>query len=75
MQFVSDAQTSSVNADARLDRLPVCSFHWRIPGADLRGHVPRNLRHLGVLGAVLNEGWSTIELNAANNAESDTVRE
>ena len=30
MQSISDAQIASVNAGARLDRLPICGFHWRI---------------------------------------------
>lgn len=68
MQAVSDAQVASVNAGARLDRLPICSFHWRILaliGAGMFLDAFDIYLQGGVLGAVLKEGWSTIELNAA----------
>lgn len=68
MQAVSDVQVASVNAGARLDRLPICSFHWRIMaliGAGMFLDAFDIYLAGGVLGAVLKEGWSTIELNAA----------
>jgi len=57
-----------VNAGARLDRLPICSFHWRILaliGAGMFLDAFDIYLAGGVLGAVVKEGWSTIELNAA----------
>lgn len=63
-------QTSSKNvlAGARLDRLPMCGFHYRMlaligGGLFLDGFDV----YLGggVLGAMLKSGWSTLQLNAA----------
>jgi MFS transporter, putative metabolite:H+ symporter len=57
-----------VNAGARLDRLPICSFHWRILaliGAGMFLDAFDIYLAGGVLGAVLKEGWSTLQLNAA----------
>ena len=68
MRDVTDAQVAAVNAGARLDRLPICSFHWRILaliGAGMFLDAFDIYLAGGVLGAVLKEGWSTIELNAA----------
>lgn len=59
--------TTNLNAGARLDRLPICSFHWRIL-ALIGGGMFLDAFDIylagGVLGAVLKEGWSTLELNA-----------
>src|ERR1700761_5210199 len=68
MQDVSDMHVASVNAGARLDRLPICSFHWRILaliGAGMFLDAFDIYLAGGVLGAVLKQGWSTLELNAA----------
>ncbi|HEY0219622.1 MAG TPA: MFS transporter [Afipia sp.] len=57
-----------INAGARLDRLPICSFHWRILaliGAGMFLDAFDIYLGAGVLGAVLKEGWSTLELNAS----------
>ena len=57
-----------INAGARLDRLPICGFHWRILaliGAGMFLDAFDIYLAGGVLGAVVKEGWSTIELNAA----------
>ncbi|MCP1847277.1 MULTISPECIES: MFS transporter [unclassified Bradyrhizobium] len=57
-----------INAGARLDRLPICGFHWRIMaliGAGMFLDAFDIYLAGGVLGAVLKEGWSTLELNAA----------
>lgn len=57
----------TVFASARLDRLPICGFHWRVLfliGAGL--FLDSFEIYLGgsVAGALLNLGWSTLELNA-----------
>jgi MFS transporter, putative metabolite:H+ symporter len=68
MQSVSDARVVSVNAGARLDRLPICGFHWRILALIGARHVPRRLRHLSRRRRARSRtkgGMSTIELNAA----------
>lgn len=68
MQAISDVQVASVNAGARLDRLPICGFHWRILaliGAGMFLDAFDIYLAGGVLGAVLKENWSTLELNAA----------
>jgi putative MFS transporter len=68
MQAISDAQVASVNAGARLDRLPICGFHWRILaliGAGMFLDAFDIYLAGGVLGTVLKQGWSTIEMNAA----------
>jgi putative MFS transporter len=57
-----------INAGARLDRLPICGFHWRILaliGAGMSLDAFDIYLAGGVLGAIVKEGWSTIELNAA----------
>jgi putative MFS transporter len=67
MQAAMGIQASSVNAGARLDRLPICGFHWRILaliGAGMFLDAFDIYLAGGVLGAVLKEGWSTLELNA-----------
>ena len=56
-----------INAGARLDRLPICSFHWRILaliGAGMFLDAFDIYLAGGVLGTLLKEGWSTLELNA-----------
>lgn len=68
MQAISDAQVASVSVGARLDRLPICGFHWRILaliGAGMFLDAFDIYLAGGVLGTVLKEGWSTIEMNAA----------
>jgi putative MFS transporter len=62
------AELIDINAGARLDRLPICSFHWRILaliGAGMFLDAFDIYLAGGVLGAIVKEGWSTIELNAA----------
>lgn len=62
-----DFRNTDLNAGARLDRLPICSFHWRILaliGAGMFLDAFDIYLAGGVLGAVLKDGWSTIELNA-----------
>ena len=54
-----------INAGARLDRLPTCGFHWRILaliGAGMFLDAFDIYLAGGVLGAVLKDGWSTLEL-------------
>ena len=61
------AQIANINAGGRLDRLPICPFHWRILaliGAGMFLDAFDIYLGGGVLGAILKEGWSTIELNA-----------
>lgn len=61
------SQVTDVNAGARLDRLPICAFHWRILGLIGAGMFLDAFdiyRAGGVLGAVLKEGWCTLQLNA-----------
>lgn len=60
-------QVSAANAGERLDRLPICGFHWRILGLIGAGMFLDAFDIYlagGVLGAVLKEGWSTLEMNA-----------
>src|SRR6516162_3757239 len=66
MQAISDLQVASVNAGARLDRLPITSFHWRILaliGAGMFLDAFDIYLGAGVLGALVKSGWSTLELN------------
>ena len=68
MQTQAGWQGTGVNAGARLDRLPIGSFHWRILaliGAGMFLDAFDIYLAGGVLGAVLKEGWSTLEMNAA----------
>ena len=58
---------SSVRAAARLDRLPISRFHWRILsliGAGLFLDASEIYIGGGVTGALLRDGWSTLESNA-----------
>jgi putative MFS transporter len=58
---------SPVNAAARLDRLPMGPFQWRIltlVGLGMFFDGFDNQMAAGVLGALVKEGWSTIEMNA-----------
>jgi putative MFS transporter len=58
---------SNVRAAARLDRLPISRFHWRILsliGAGLFLDSSEIYIGGGVTGATLREGWSTLESNA-----------
>ncbi|WP_245331685.1 MFS transporter [Bradyrhizobium sp. NAS80.1] len=60
-------QATNINAGGRLDRLPICGFHWRILaliGAGMFLDAFDIYLAGGVLGAVLKEGWSTLQLNA-----------
>ena len=57
----------AVNAGARLDRLPVSSFHWRILGLIGAGMFLDAFDIYlqgGVLGALVSSGWSTAAMNA-----------
>jgi putative MFS transporter len=56
-----------VNAAARLDRLPMGAFHWRILsliGLGMFFDGFDNQMAAGVLGTLVKEGWSTMEMNA-----------
>jgi putative MFS transporter len=58
---------SNVRAAARLDRLPISRFHWRILsliGAGLFLDSSEIYIGGGVTAATLREGWSTLESNA-----------
>jgi MFS transporter, putative metabolite:H+ symporter len=58
---------TNINAGGRLDRLPICAFHWRILaliGAGMFLDAFDIYLAGGVLGTLLKEGWSTLELNA-----------
>ena len=58
---------TAVNAGARLDRLPVSSFHWRILGligAGLFLDAFDIYLQGAVLGTLVSTGWSTPALNA-----------
>ncbi|SDD74415.1 MFS transporter [Paraburkholderia lycopersici] len=60
-------QTTSPNAGARLDRLPVSRFHWRIVGLVAGGMFLDGFEiYLGaaVLSALLKSGWSDLAHNA-----------
>ncbi|MFT4065604.1 MFS transporter [Paraburkholderia sp.] len=60
-------QTASPNAGARLDRLPVSRFHWRIVGLVAGGMFLDGFEiYLGaaVLSALLKTGWSDLAHNA-----------
>lgn len=57
----------AVNAGARLDRLPISSFHWRILGLIGAGMFLDGFEVYlagGVLGALVKSGWSDLSLNA-----------
>lgn len=57
----------SVNAAARLDRLPMGSFHWRVlrlVGLGMFFDGFDNSMGAGVLAALVKDGWSTIAMNA-----------
>ena len=60
--------TSTLHAGARLDRLPISSFHrrilWLIGGGMFLDSFDIYLAG-GVLGALVKSGWSSIPLNAA----------
>ncbi|MEX3964015.1 MFS transporter [Paraburkholderia sp. EG286B] len=59
---------SSVNAGARLDRLPLARFHWRILGLISGGAVLDAFDvylAAGVLAAMVKSGFSTLATNAA----------
>jgi putative MFS transporter len=61
------AASLSVNAGARLDRLPVCGFHYRmlaLIGAGMFLDAFEIYLQGGVLGALVAEKWSTPALNA-----------
>ncbi|MDQ2804245.1 MAG: MFS transporter [Pseudomonadota bacterium] len=57
----------AVNSGARLDRLPLSSFHWRILGLIGAGMFLDAFDIYlqgGVLGSLVSRGWSTPALNA-----------
>ncbi|AHB05996.1 MFS transporter [Pandoraea pnomenusa 3kgm] len=59
---------TSVNAGARLDRLPLARFHWKILGLISGGALLDAFDvylAAGVLAALVKSGFSTLELNAA----------
>src|ERR1700712_25983 len=56
-----------VNAAARLDRLPMSAFHWRIltlVGAGMFFDGFDNQMAASVLGKLVQEGWSDMQTNA-----------
>jgi putative MFS transporter len=56
-----------VNAGARLDRLPITSFHWRLLGLIGAGMFLDGFEVYlggGVLGALVKSGWSDLARNA-----------
>jgi putative MFS transporter len=56
-----------VNAGARLDRLPIGRFHWRLLGLIGAGMFLDGFEVYlggGVLGALVKSGWSDLNLNA-----------
>src|ERR1700761_2066768 len=56
-----------VNAAARLDRLPMGPFHWRVLRLGALGMFFATLDNsmaAGILAALLQSGWSTLALNA-----------
>lgn len=60
-------QTRTVNAGARLDRLPVSKFHWRVLGLIAGGMFLDAFEIYlagGVLGALVKSGWSDLARNA-----------
>ena len=60
--------TTGIEAGARLDRLPVGSFHRRVLwliGLGMFLDACDIYLAGGVLGALVKEGWSTLDLNAA----------
>ncbi|MDB5362443.1 MAG: major facilitator superfamily 1 [Rhodospirillales bacterium] len=57
----------AVNAGARLDRLPITSFHWRMLGLIGAGMFLDGFEVYlggGVLGALVKDGWSDMAHNA-----------
>jgi putative MFS transporter len=60
-------QAKAVNAGARLDRLPVSKFHWRVLGLIAGGMFLDAFEIYlagGVLGALVKSGWSDLARNA-----------
>jgi MFS transporter, putative metabolite:H+ symporter len=58
---------SMVNAAARLDRLPMGGFHWRIlrlVGFGMFFDSFDNSMAAGVMAALVKQGWSTLAMNA-----------
>ncbi|MBN8939819.1 MAG: MFS transporter [Rhizobiales bacterium] len=58
---------NSVASGARLDRLPISRFHWKMLGLIGAGMFLDAFDIYlagGVLGALVKSGWSTLELNA-----------
>ncbi|MEJ1975074.1 MAG: hypothetical protein WDN49_02455 [Acetobacteraceae bacterium] len=58
---------TTVNAAARLDRLPMGSFHWRIlrlVGLGMFFDSFDNSMAAGVMAALVKQGWSTLAMNA-----------
>ena len=57
----------TVNAGARLDRLPIAPFHWRLLGLISAGMFLDGFEVYlggGVLGALVKDGWSDLAHNA-----------
>src|SRR5215467_2334086 len=60
-------QAMTVNAGARLDRLPISKFHWRVLGLIAGGMFLDAFEIYlagGVLGALVKSGWSDLARNA-----------
>jgi MFS transporter, putative metabolite:H+ symporter len=58
---------AAVNAGARLDRLPISKFHWRVLGLIAGGMFLDAFEIYlagGVLGALVKSGWSDLARNA-----------
>lgn len=59
--------TATVSAGARLDRMPITGFHWRILALVGAGMFLDGFEIYltgGVLGVLVKQGWSNLELNA-----------
>ena len=59
--------TNPVNAAGRLDRLPMGAFQWKVLGLVGLGMFFDgfdNQMAAGVLGTLVKQGWSNLEMNA-----------
>jgi putative MFS transporter len=59
--------STTIGAGARLDRMPVTPFHWRILGLVGAGMFLDGFEIYltgGVLGVLVKQGWSNLEFNA-----------
>lgn len=66
-QGLAAAESRIINSGARLDRLPISRFHWRVLGLISAGAFLDAFDVYlagGVIAAMLKEGFSTLPLNA-----------